>query len=80
MGKFDYLTHYLKYEAEDTVTLKFSEIEKIIGEELCPSAYKYSAYWRLSPRHMLPKAIDAAGYKVEQVSLKEQTVILKKSS
>ena len=79
MGKFDYLTHYLKYEAGDDAILTFSDIERIIGEPLCPSAYKYAAYWRLTDRHMLPRAIDAAGYRVERVHLHDQTVVLRKN-
>ena len=80
MGKFEFLTHYLKHEDDDVVTLKFSDIERIIGEELCPSAHKYAAYWRLTDRHMLPRAVDAAGYAVERVHLKDQVVILRKKA
>ncbi len=78
MGKFDPLRKHLEQNGSDRITLSFSDIERIIGEELCPSARKHHAYWRLSKTHMLPQAVDDAGYSVESVQLTNETVSFSK--
>lgn len=78
MGKFAPLAQYLQHNDADIITLRFTDIERIIGDELYPSARKYHAYWHLSKTHMLPQAVDEAGYEVDSVNLPEETVILKK--
>ncbi len=78
MGKFDPLAKYLSHNGSTTIKLRFSEIEKILGEELYPSARKYHSYWHLSKTHMLPQAVDEAGYYVDTVQLAEEIVILRK--
>ena len=74
MGKFDSLRRFLEEKHSDRIALSFRDVERIIGEELCPSARKYHAYWRLSKTHMLPQAVDEAGYSIESVQLAEETV------
>lgn len=44
MSKFDPLGTYLSKQTASVLVLSFSEIEKIIGEKLCYSAYNYNAY------------------------------------
>ncbi len=80
MRKFDPLEKYLSYSGLDTITLKFSDIEKNIGEDLCSSARRYHAYWRLSKTHMLPQAVDDAGYCVDSVQLADEIVVFRKKS
>lgn len=68
-GKFDEITKYLQSCEANKLTLSFAEIEKIIGTELCKSAYTYSVYWKPSETHTMANAIVAAGYDVVGVDL-----------
>ena len=78
MGKFNPLTKHLSNRSERTIVLSFSEIEQIISEKLCYSAYTYKAYWFPSKTHMLPNAIIEAGYKIDDIDLSKQRMILKR--
>lgn len=80
MGKFGPLTNYLNAKRENTISLSFSDIERIVSFELCPSARKHNAYWHLSDTHMLPRAIDDAGYRVDTVSLADECITLKRKT
>jgi 5-methylcytosine-specific restriction protein B len=44
-GKYKPLSDYLKNSGEQEITLTFTEIEKIIGANLPPSALLYKAWW-----------------------------------
>ena len=78
MGKFYPLTKHLTNQNEKTIVLSFPEIEQIISEKLCYSAYTYKAYWFPSRTHMLPNAIIEAGYKIDDIDLGKQRIILKR--
>ena len=80
MRKFAPLEKYLKHNGSASITLRFSDIERIIGEELCPSARKYHAYWHLSKTHMLPQSVDDAGYQISSVDLSGETVVIRKKA
>lgn len=43
--KYAPLTEYLSQISSNEITLPLSEIEKIIGDKLPPSAYKHEAWW-----------------------------------
>lgn len=60
--RFVKLTNFLK-ESNQNVTLDFSQLEKILGFKLPPSAYKYKAWWSNSGHTHSNTWIDA-GYKV----------------
>ena len=45
MSKYDPLCYYLLSVNTDTVTLTFSEIERIIGDDLPPSAFTWREWW-----------------------------------
>lgn len=76
MSKFDALGIYLTKQTASVLVLSFSEIEKIIGMELCKSAYTYDAYWRPSKTHVLPNLIQDYGYQVDNVDLGGKKVTL----
>lgn len=76
--KFSKLKQYLENCSNSELSLKFSEIESIIGCSLCKSANKYPEYWNPSPTHTMPNTILEAGYKVVSVDLLSKTVFLKK--
>jgi hypothetical protein len=54
-SKFKDLDRYFGSVKTNEITLTLGEIERIIGQKLCDSAYKYPAYWYDSKTHMLPK-------------------------
>jgi hypothetical protein len=47
MAKFDPLKEYFLHlpEHQTDITLPFGQVEKIIGSELPPAAFKFRAYW-----------------------------------
>ena len=44
MTKYEPLTHYLEQQS-GSVTMTYSEIEKILGQQLPPSASEYQEWW-----------------------------------
>ena len=71
------LQAYLEEKGE-SVELTFAEIEKVIGKELCKSAYKHRAYWYPSHNRPIGNIIYNAGYDIEKLDLKAQKVRLKR--
>ena len=63
--KFDNLRSYLEGETRNNFYLSFLEIERIIGQPLCPSAYMHYAYWYPSPTHTLAVLIYQCGFSIE---------------
>ena len=45
MRKYEPLQNHLTAAREHVVTLRFAEIERIIGDHLPPSAHKFSQWW-----------------------------------
>ena len=76
--KFSKLKQYLENCGKTELTLTFTDIEAIIGCNLCKSAYNYSAYWTPSPTHTMPNTILAAGFKVVSVDLLSNSLLLRK--
>ena len=77
-GKFEALKDFLIAQQSETIRLTFAEIESMIADSLCKSAYQYSAYWHPSETHTLPNMIIDAGYTIENVDLQNQKIVLKK--
>ena len=78
ISKFISLEHFLKKQDKQYLLLSFEEMERIIGEKLCPSAYKYTAYWHPSKTHVLPNLIIECGYKIVEINLPSQLIKLQK--
>lgn len=78
VSKFISLEKFLNSQNKQYLDLSFSEIEKIIGGKLCPSAYKYNAYWHTSKTHILPNLILDCGYKIIEISLINKIIKLQK--
>lgn len=66
MSKYDQLWNYIRENGKDSFKLTFTEIEKIAGLSIDHSFLNYK------------KELMGYGYKVEKISLKEQTVMFKK--
>lgn len=76
--KYYKLENYLIQSEDSVLTLSFSEIEKILGFALPPSAYEHPAPWSNSNSHSIALAWLNAGYNAEQLSLTRQTIVFKR--
>lgn len=72
------LTSYLADCGAESVTLPFSEIERILGRKLPKSAYTYQVWWKPSGGHTHCQSWIKARYTAAQVSLFDKKVIFKK--
>ena len=73
-SKFIELAKYFESSKESHITLSFEEIEKIIGQKLYPSAYKYAPYWHPSRTHVITNTWIDVGYELDVVDLVNQRV------
>lgn len=78
-GKYEPLKNYLTKLKQDSIRLRFSEIEKILGFNLPRSAYDYSAWWA-NGGHAQAEAWKSAGYKVGSLDLNGGSVVFVKVS
>ncbi|MGB9676250.1 MAG: DUF7662 domain-containing protein [Candidatus Bathyarchaeales archaeon] len=80
MGKYDGLRNHLKFRAAftDIVRLSFAQIDGIIGDNLPISAYRNEEWWSNSLTNAHAKAWLDAGWKVQEVDLKNGYVIFQK--
>ncbi|MDK2799182.1 MAG: hypothetical protein PWQ70_801 [Clostridiales bacterium] len=76
VGKYYLLEKYLDRQSAPEITLTFPEIERIIGEPLPASAYKYPAWWA-NGGHIQADAWLNAGWKVGELKLGESVVFVK---
>jgi hypothetical protein len=68
MGRYDKLKHFLKSAKFTDVDLTFSDIEKVLGRALPPSAYKHRAWWSNNPdNNVMANAWLEAGYQTADV-------------
>jgi hypothetical protein len=76
MAKYDALHDYLKCQTKAEIILDFMEIEKILGDQLPPSARKHSAWWAKGEagQHVQKRAWLDAGYIVENFDIIRQRV------
>lgn len=73
MGRYDPLNEYLRSDSGNEIILSFSDIEKVLGFELPPSAYKHRAWWA-NGGHSQAYAWLNVGYKVDQIDFSEKVV------
>jgi hypothetical protein len=80
-GKYDLLSKYLREQEKHRVVLSFDEIEKIIGNELPPSASKHVQWWENSDTHVEGKSWLYSGWLIENVgnTVSAREVILVKN-
>ena len=81
-GKYTPLEHYLSGlpENQNEVTLSFEQIERIINDNLPPSAYKYQAWWanEKEGNHVNARAWANAGWRVESINHQRKWVIFQR--
>ncbi len=80
VGKYEPLKRYLQRRGYFTnlVTLKFAQIDGIIADNLPMNAYKTQTWWGNTPHSSHARAWLEAGWRVEQVNLKEGAVTFRK--
>lgn len=76
--KFVGLIRYFSELKEDEVTMTLQQIESIVGEKLCYSAYNHKEYWYADNTHTFPNCWIDNGYKMTYLNLKEQRVTFTK--
>src|SRR5580698_6302031 len=78
--KYEPLTRYLRAQSADVLRMKFSDIERVIGAKLPPSAGYNRAYWSNNPANsVLTKAWLAAGFRSEQVDLAARKLVFRRA-
>lgn len=78
--KYINLTNYLKNINEENVKMSFKDIENLLGEKLCDSAYKYSKFWSNTESHSIYFCWFNAGYKKKFVDMRQQMIIFEKNT
>jgi hypothetical protein len=79
-SKYEGLTGHLKFRAVFTnqVKLTFARIDGLIGSNLPMEAYRQETWWNNSKSSAHSKGWLDAGWEVQEVNLKEGTVVFKK--
>jgi hypothetical protein len=79
MSKYGALGDYLKRQHREMVPLTFSEIEKITGTKLPPSARKHRPWWSNNPHNsVMTKVWLDAGFESEQVDMQSRKLIFRR--
>lgn len=81
-GKYAPLFDFLREQTDRVVTLKYEEIEKILGNKLPASAYKHKAWWgnTRSGTYVQSASWLEANFRVEEVFFGEEVVFQKTST
>lgn len=77
--KFAQLGYYFQKSVEPFITLTFREIEDIIGETLCKSAYSSRQYWCRKDDNAISKSWLANGYNLYRVHLDKHKIVFHRS-
>jgi hypothetical protein len=78
MSKYSPLGAYLRQQRRDVVSIKFAEIEKIIGSKL-PTSARYRAWWSNNDfNSVLTKVWIEAGFKSEQVDMARHKLVFRR--
>jgi hypothetical protein len=79
MSKFEPLKQFLDGLPSGERRMTFSEVEKVLGFELPPSARRHRPWWSNNPSNSaMTKAWLAAGCQTEQVDMAGETLVFKK--
>ena len=75
MSKYAALEVHLRESGQDSVTMTFAEIERVIGADLPPSAFKHRPWWSNNPSNsVITHSWLKAGYKTENVDMAGKTL------
>ena len=74
MAKYDPLQRFLSAQPEDACSLTFSQIERIIGASLPPSARRHRSWWGNDNTHVQAQTWMGAGWMADPPRLDEEIV------
>ena len=74
------LGEYLSQQTENSVTLSFADVERVIGKPLCKSAFKFNSYWYPGHNRPISNVIYNAGFDIDRIDLKNQMLYLIRTS
>ena len=81
MSKYAPLAAHLRKVGQETVPMTFADIERIIGTNLPPSAFKHRPWWsNNSANSVITRSWLEAGYKTAKVDMAGQKLMFVKSS
>ena len=79
MSKYAALETYLLESGQEVVSMTFGDIEKIIGADLPPSAFKHRPWWSNNPSNsVITNSWLKAGYKTENVDMAGEKLVFVK--
>ncbi len=79
MSKYEPLGAFLARNSANEVAMQFSEIERVIGAQLPPVAFKHRAWWSNNPSNsVITHAWLKAGYKTERVDMSAQRLVFRR--
>ncbi len=64
------LGEYLSRQTENSVTLSFSAVDRVIGKPLCKSAFKFYSYWYPGCNRPISNVIYSVGFDADRVDFK----------
>jgi len=73
-SKFLPLAEYFKSQRKAAFCLKFEEIEEILDEPLCRSAYTKKHYWSIEGKYNISACWIANGYEISELKLEKKSV------
>jgi hypothetical protein len=80
MGVYEPITDYLRTAQGSRVSLRFDEVEQIIGRPLPKSAYRYREWWSNNPSgHSHARSWTTAGWRTEKVDLERQALVFSRT-
>ena len=80
MSKFEPLTAFLSSLPTSERRIAFSEIERVLGFKLPPSARRHRPWWSNNPGNStITKAWLAAGFRTEQVDMAGETLVFRRA-
>lgn len=79
MGKYEALGQFLKGQPTEEVSLSFSDIERVIGSALPPSAYAHRPWWSNNPSNSaMTRVWLDAGFRTERVDMTGKKLVFKR--
>ncbi|MDE0051642.1 MAG: hypothetical protein OXO52_17770 [Rhodospirillales bacterium] len=81
MSKYAALEAHLRESGQNTVPMTFADIERVIGSDLPPSAFKHRPWWSNNPSNSsITQSWLKAGYKTENVDMAGKKLVFAKAA
>ena len=81
MSKYAALETYLRESGQEVISMTFGDIEKVLGADLPPSAFKHRPWWSNNPSNsVITNSWLKAGYKTENVDMAGKKLVFVKTA